>query len=735
MRRLIPVLASTGLALGVIACVGGSGAGEGASRGAAADPAAAITDQWAAHGGDHNEQRHSPLTQINDTNVQQLGLAWHADVPEPGGYQTTPLVVDGKIIITTPWSKAYAFDARTGKQLWRYDPQVRREIAATSLCCNNTNRGVAYWNGKVIWGTLDGRLVAVDINDGKKVWEAQTTNPDDAMSITGAPRIGNGIVFIGQAGAEFHQRGFFSGWDAETGKKLWHWWAVPGNPANGFEQPELEWAAKTWSGEWWKTGGGATPWDGIVYDQKTGLVIFGTGNGAPWPAEVRSPGGGDNLFTSSIVALDAKTGKYKWHYQTVPADNYDFDNASPLTLADLTINGRKQRVVMQAPKNGVMYVIEAATGKVISADLFVPGANWLTGFDVKNNWKPILNEAANIGKTGKGWWVVPFQTHVWQPQAFNPQTGLIYIPTRYATYGMVSEAGAKMGNQLLSIAIGKQPDYAQPNLGGPEVPKAYLLAWDPVKRKEAWKSTEGSSGNGIMSTAGNLVFQGKNNDLQAFRADTGEKLWSTPVGAGILASTVTYALDGVQYIAGVGALGRNAGRLAVFKLGGTATMPPAPPPTPQVLNPPANFGDAAMLARGLEKYRQNCTICHEDGRQMGGFPDLRYSAFLNSDAGFKAVVIDGALTEKGMLSFKQALSVDDAEAIRAHIVSLANTLKSSPQRGGPGGFGGGGPGGPRGAAPGGAPKPPQPAGGMGVFATGTQSGAAGGPGASGELHQ
>jgi quinohemoprotein ethanol dehydrogenase len=705
MGRLTTVLAGAGIALGVVACVasGGSSAGK-----ASQDPAAAVTDQWAAHGGDHSEQRHSPLTQINDTNVKQLGLAWHADVPEPGGYQTTPLVIDGKIIFTTPWSKAYAFDARTGKQLWRYDPQVRREIAATSLCCNNTNRGAAYWNGKIIWGTLDGRLVAVDINDGKKVWEAQTTNPDDAMSITGAPRVGNGIVFIGQAGAEFHQRGFLSGWDAETGKKLWHWWAVPG-----------------------------TPWDGIVYDPKTGLVIFGTGNGAPWPSEVRSPGGGDNLFTSSIVALDAKTGKYKWHYQTVPADNYDFDNASPLTIADLTINGRKQHVVMQAPKNGFMYVIEAATGKVLSADLFVPGANWLTGFDVKNNWKPILNEAANIGKTGKGWTVVPFQTHVWQPQAFNPQAGLIYIPTRYASYGMVSQAGAKMGNQLLSIAIGTQPDYAPPNLGGPEVPKAYLLAWDPVKRKEAWKSTEGSSANGVMSTAGNLVFQGKNNDLQAFRADTGEKLWSTPVGAGLLAGTVTYALDGVQYIAGVGALGRNAGRLAVYKLGGTATMPPAPPPTPQVLNPPANFGDEAMLARGLEKYTQNCTICHENGRQMGGFPDLRYSAFLNSDAGFKAVVIDGALTEKGMLSFKQALSVEETEAVRAHLVKLANDLKSNPARGG-GGFGGGpgGPGGPRGGgAAGGAPKPPQPAGGMGVFATGGQGATPGGQGATGELHQ
>src|SRR5690606_29534468 len=388
---------------------------------------------------------------------------------------------------------------------------------------------------------------------------------------------------------------------------------------------------KTWSGEWWKTGGGGTPWDGIVYDPENELVVFGTGNGAPWPAEVRSPGGGDNLFTSSIVALDAKTGEYRWHYQTVPMDNFDFDNSSPLTIADLNIDGKKTRVVLQAPKNGFIYVIEAATGKVLSADLIVPGANWLTGFDKEDNWKPILNPNANIGKTGKGWTVVPFQTHVWSPQAFNPQTGLIYVPTRYASYGMVSQAGAMMGNQMLSIAIGQPPEFAPPDLG--TGPRSYLLAWDPVKREAAWKQTEGSSGNGVVSTAGNLVFQGNGNNFLAFRADSGEKIWTTAVGAGIIAGPITYAIDGVQYVAGVGGVGRNAGgRLVVFKLGGTAQLPPTPPPAPQVLNPPANFGDEALLALGQEKYTQNCTICHEGGRQMGGFPDLRYSPYLNSDA-------------------------------------------------------------------------------------------------------
>jgi quinohemoprotein ethanol dehydrogenase len=583
MRRLILTVASAALATCAVVCVPANGARK--------DTVAA--GEWPGYGRDSNEQRFSPLTQVTADNIGKLGLAWHADLSERGQWQTTPVVVDGRIYITTPWSKVYAFDAKSGTQLWKYDPKVPRELAATSLCCNNSNRGVTYWKGKVIWGTLDGRLVAIDAKKGTKVWETQTTDPQQAMSITGAPRVGNGIVFIGQAGSEFHQRGFMSAYDANTGKKLWHWWVVPGNPANGFEQPELEWAAKTWNGEWWKTGGGGTPWDGIVYDAQTGLVIFGTGNGAPWPSEVRSPGGGDNLFTSSIVALDAKTGKYRWHYQAVPADNFDFDNTSPLTTADLVIDGQKKHVVMQVPKDGVFYVIEAATGKVISAQLVVPYANWLTGFDKANNWKPILNPDANIGKTGKGWYVVPFQTHVWAPQSFNPETGLMYVGIRYATYGMVSEAGAKMGNQLLSINIAKRPEAAAPKLEGAG---GWLTAWDPVTQKEKWRSREGNASAGTMSTAGNLVFQGTApRNLTAFRADTGEKVWTADAGANISAGPVSYEVGGTQYIAAVGAGGgTNPSRLVVYKLGGTATLPPPAPATaPQAFNPPANFGDAA----------------------------------------------------------------------------------------------------------------------------------------------
>jgi alcohol dehydrogenase (cytochrome c)/quinohemoprotein ethanol dehydrogenase len=700
MRRLITVAACAAFALSAVAKEKAVKAGE-----------------WTGHGRDASEQRYSPLTQVNADNVKDLGLAWYADFTERGQYQSTPIVVDGRIYATTPWSKVYAFDAKTGKPLWKYDPKVPREIAATSLCCNNSNRGATYYNGKIIWGTLDGRLVAVDARSGKKVWETQTTDPRDAMSITGAPRIGNGMVFIGQAGSEYHQRGFMSAYNADTGKFQWKFYVVPGDPSKGPEgaasDDVMAMAAKTWKGEWWKTGGGGTPWDGIVYDPETNLVIFGTGNGAPWPAEVRSPGGGDNLFTSSIVALDAKTGKYKWHYQTVPMDNFDFDNTSPLTTADVVIDGQKKHVVMQIPKNGVFYVIEAGTGKVLSAQLVVPFANWLTGFDKANNWAPILNPEANFGKTGKGWFVVPFQTHVWYPQSYNPNTGLMYVGVRYATYGMVSEAGAKMGNQLLSINVAKRPEMAAPKLEGTG---AWLTAWDPVKQKEVWRSKEGST-YGTLSTAGNLVFQGTGQrNFTAFRADNGEKLWSTEAGASVQPGAVSYEVGGTQYIAVVagGAGSASVNRLLVFKLGGTAKLPPAPPPVQLVLNPPAPFGTDAQLARGQELYTQNCTICHEGGRGMGGFPDLRYTPMLQGAAAFKAIVIDGALSENGMVSFGKVLKAEDAEAIRAHLTRVANDLKKNP----PPAFGGGrGPGGPPpgGPAPGGAPAQPaseQPAAGL-----------------------
>ena len=646
--------------------------------------------QWLSTGNDYSEQHFSPLKQINADNISQLNLAWFGDLAEKGGsYETTPVMANGVLYVTSPWSKVYAFDAKSGKLLWKFDPQVPGAWAV-NLCCGIVNRGVAVWKDKVVLGTLDGRLIAINAKSGQKVWETQVTDPKEQQSITGAPRIADGRIFIGEAGSEFHQRGYMSAYDAENGKLLWRWFAVPGDPSKGFEQPELEWAAKTWSGEWWKTGGGGTPWDGILYDPETDLVIFGTGNGAPWPAEVRSPGGGDNLFTASIVALEAKTGKYKWHYQATPMDSFDFDNTSPLATADLFINGVKKHVVMQAPKNGVFYVIEAGTGKVQSAHMFVPSGNWLTGFDKENNWRPILNADSNYGKTGKGWFIVPFQTHVWNPMAFNPNTNLMYIPTRYGSYGMVAEAGAKMGNQLLSIAIGKRPQVEEPKL---ENRGSYLLAWDPVKQQEAWKATEGSGSAGVLTTGGNLVFQGTSqgqgptakSGFTAFRADNGQKLWSQETQAGITGAPISYEIDGQQYVAvvagqsGASYWAPNYARVLVYKIGGTAQLPAPVSYTPPPLNPPANFGDAALLAAGEKHYTEHCASCHQFSARVSSlFPDIRYAAALNSEALFKSIVIDGILQNNGMVSFAKMLKPAEAEAIRAYVVSQANVLKSNP---------------------------------------------------------
>ncbi len=691
------------------------------ARAATVDPADLPKNagEWPSYGRDYSEQRYSPLQQINVDNVSRLGLAWYADLQEKGGsYETTPIVVDGRIFISTPWSKVYAFDAKTGRPLWKYDPKVPGQYAV-KLCCGIVNRGVAYWNGKVIWGTLDGRLVTVDAKTGRKVWQVQATDPSKWQSITGAPRIADGRIFIGEAGSEFEQRGYLAAYSADTGKRLWRWWVVPGDPAKGFEQPELAMAAKTWHGQWWKAGGGGTPWDGITYDPVTGYVYVGTGNGADWPAEVRSPGGGDNLFTASVVAINAKTGKYVWHYQETPSESFDFDSTAQLTTADLVINGEKRHVVMHAPKNGVFYVLDARTGKALSADLFIPSANWLTGFD--SNFRPILNPDANYGKTGKGWYLVGFQSHVWNPMSFNPGTGYVYIPTNYGSFGYVAEAGAKMGNQMLSIDITKRPQMPQPKMV--DGPRSYLQAWDPVKRKTAWIQPEGTARSGTMTTAGNLVFQGNTHMFNAFRADNGQKVWSAETQAQITGGSASYEIDGVQYIAtvaggqaGFGAFGPDAyhapnyARLLVYKLDGTVKLPTPAVYTPPTLNPPPEFGTPEQLALGEKQYIAHCTACHgntaPNGRAVSSmFPDLRYSGQLWTADGFKAVVLGGALQQNGMVSFTKDLTPADAEAIRAYMVHQATLAKNAPP---PPRFGPGGPAGPP-PAPHGAAAPAQPA--------------------------
>ncbi len=654
---------------------------------AANDPANA--GQWMSYGRDYAEQRFSPLKTINADTVKNLGLAWFADFDTRRGQESTPIVIDGVIYVTTAWSKIYAYEAKTGKQLWQFDPKVPGEWAVNA-CCDVVNRGVAAWNGKVYIGTIDGRLIAVDAATGKAVWDVYTIDRSKPYAITGAPRVVKGLVLIGQGGAEFSARGYVSAYDAETGKMVWRWYTVPGNPNEPFENPQMEMAAKTWGGDWWKTGGGGTVWDAITYDPKTDLLFIGVGNGGPWPAEIRDPGGkGDHLFLSSIVALKPETGKYVWHYQQVQRDSWDYTAVQQITVADLKIDGKDRHVIMQAPKNGYFYVLDAANGELLSAKPIVP-LNWSTGIDMKTG-RPIVNPAARYDVTGKGFIQIPHYggAHNWAPMSYSPQTGLVYIPTMEISYPFVvaHEDDNPMG-QKLSISFAKSAQMLR-DPKALRVNKGYLLAWDPVNQKEVWRvpHDSGRSG-GSLATAGGLVFAGNTRDEEfaAYRAETGERLWGQPAQTGVMAGPSTFEVDGEQYVAVVAGFrlagnywAPNYSRLLVYKLGGTAKLPEAVPVPAPVLNPPPAFGTAAVIAHGQEVYGRFCSTCHgSDGLSRGMFPDLRYAGAINSADAFKAIIIDGALTANGMVSFAKALKPDEPEAIRAYLVSRAIEAKKAP---------------------------------------------------------
>src|SRR5688572_24712017 len=331
--------------------------------------------QWMSTGRTYGEQHYSPLQQINRSNVGTLGLSWYADFNIPRGQESTPLVIDGVIYVTTAWSNVRAFDAATGATLWEFDSEVPRDWGSRA-CCDVVNRGAAAWNGKIFVGTIDGRMIAIDAETGTKVWETDTViSRDLSYSITGAPRVVKGKVVIGNGGAEYGVRGYVSAYDTETGALAWRFYTVPGDPSLGFENETMEMAAMTWNGEWWKLGGGGTVWDSMAYDPELDLLYIGTGNGSPWNQDIRSPGGGDNLFISSIVALKPESGEYVWHYQTTPGDTWDYTAAQHMILADLTIEGRARKVIMQAPKNGFFYVLDRSTGELISAGAFAT-MNW-----------------------------------------------------------------------------------------------------------------------------------------------------------------------------------------------------------------------------------------------------------------------------------------------------------------------------------------------------------------------
>jgi quinohemoprotein ethanol dehydrogenase len=518
-------------------------------------------DEWLTYGRDYAETRFSPLKLIDTTNVGRLGLTRVWPTRALGAIEATPLVHDGILYGTLSYGAVFAFDVRTGERLWEWDPQVTLEKQQRA-CCGVVNRGVAMYQGRIYVGVLDGRLAALDAKTGKLDWEVQTTPPDEWYTITGAPRVIKGKVMIGNGGAEYAVRGFLSAYDAATGKLDWRFYTVPGDPSKPFENPALAAAAKTWTGEWWKMGGGGTPWDTMAYDPEADLMYLGTGNGGPWDRNTRSPGGGDNLYLSSILALRPDTGALVWYYQTTPGDSWDYTATQQITLADITLGGVTRKVLMQAPKNGFFYVLDRITGKLISAKPY-GSITWARGVDM-NTGRPIENEGVRY-PAGTAMPVTPGPggLHNWQPMSWNPGTGLMYIPGTDSTfnYGATQNFVYKKGSWNSAVNGSGKKQEPPPAVGPPAVKgqPGFLAAWDPVTQKDRWRVTyrEGFNG-GTVTTAGNLVFHGTaDGRLIAYSADKGDKLWEMSLGVKNMASPITYSLDGGQYVAIMGGRASN----------------------------------------------------------------------------------------------------------------------------------------------------------------------------------
>ena len=661
---------------------------------------ASAADEWLTYGGTYDEQRHSSLIDVNKETVADLGVAWTYDLATNRGVESTPIVVDGVMYVTSAWSLVYALDAKTGEELWVYDPDVDRAVGVKA-CCDVVNRGVAVYDGKVFVGVIDGRLEALDAETGEVVWSKVTVDQSKPYTITGAPRVVNGKVLIGNGGAELGVRGYLSAYDANTGDKVWRFYTVP----NPEKQPDGEISDAafedignvTWGdeGAWVTDGGGGTVWDSIVYDEVNDQIIFGVGNGSPWNREFRDPSGGDNLFLSSIVAVDAETGAYKWHFQTTPGDNWDYTATQTIILADLPVgeDGEARRVAMQAPKNGFFYVLDAESGEFISGDAFVP-MNWAEGLD--ENGRPIEIADARYGAVPYEQLPGPLGAHNWHPMAFNPDLNLAYIPAQEIPQAYARDP--RFETQPVGWNTGADFSAGVPPIAPPEVAKflrstlkGRLIAWDPIAREARWSVEHGNAWNGgVLSTAGGLVFQGKlNGDFVAYDAETGDKLWNHELKSGGASGPGTYMIDGEQYVTittGWGsAFGLSAGfaydetvpstvgKVVTFKLGGTGEI--ADPDFPMIDKTPKadSFGDETMIAEGSVHYARNCTVCHGPlAVSSGVLPDLRWSAISGNEMAWKGVVVDGNLAANGMVSFADHLTPDQVESSRAYVLAQAH---------------------------------------------------------------
>ena len=649
---------------------------------------------WPAYGRDYAEQRFSPLSQISRDTVSGLGLAFAVDLGTKFAHEATPLMVDDTLIFPSNWNVVHAVDATTGEEKWRFDPEVPREALRAAI--GPISRGVAVYRGKVYAGTLDGRLLALDAGTGQKIWEVDTiVDRNVPYSITGAPRVAKGKVFIGNGGSELGARGYVTAYDAETGAQVWRFFTVPGDPSLPFEHPELEMAAKTWKGgEWWKYGGGGTVWNSIVYDEEFDQVYLGVGNAAPWSRLSRAPGGGDNLFVASIVAVDADTGRMNWYYQTTPGDNWDYTAVQDMILADLEVDGTPRKVLMQAPKNGFFYVIDRSDGTLLRAHPFV-ATTWASHVDMASG-RPVENAATNYDDGPK--WILPgpLGGHNWQAMSFDPRKGIAYFPAQdrpfiYALPDSLRDTGfykIRQGVMNTGVEFGRISELS--DLPGEPESIGYLKAFNPLTGEEPWVvELEHFWNGGSLATAGDLVFQGSAmGTLDAYDADTGERLWSFDTYTSILAPPITYAVDGVQYVAILTGTGfaesfsgyvndiashryGNGGELLVFKLDGSAEIARPALLDHTIPEPPVVEASAEQLKRGEILYHEICSACHGGKAQSAGvMPDLRLMNAATHQI-FGQIVLDGVYLPRGMASFADVLNEDDTNLIHAYIVSRA----------------------------------------------------------------
>jgi|SRR5882672_552973 len=679
-----------GCIVAIAICAGCSGGDstDGSAAGRAAAPPSAAGQDWPVHGGTTNEQRFSPLEQIDRNTIASLRPAWYVEFDTNRGQEATPLVVDGVLYTTTAWSKVYAVDAKSGALRWYYDPKVPG-IAGYKACCDVNSRGLAVAGDKVFVATLDGRLLALDRSDGTLLWSTVTVDQTQSYTVTGAPRVIKNKVLIGNGGAELGVRGHVSAYDVDTGALAWRFYVVPGDPAKGpdgaaSDEAMAKIAGPTWFGKWYEYGGGGTPWDAIVYDEELDQVYIGTGNGSPWSRRLRSDGKGDNLFLSSVLALNPDTGAYLWHYQESPGESWDFTSVQPMMLADLTIGGQPRKVILHAPKNGFFYVLDRHTGKVISANNFVP-VNWATHVDLATG-RPVFT--ANAFYDDGPFFATPTGAgaHNWSPWSFSPRTGLVYFQAQESYLRYDDAPNWKYVPGGYNLGQDRTPEHIAADAKSLPPSVAYVLAWDPVAGAPRFK-IEGRGG-GVLATAGGLLFQSRgmiSGDLVAFDATSGEQVWSYPMPNAATAAPISYLIDGEQYIAintGRGFYGGTdkdarmpqPGRLVAFKLGGTAQLPEPPAPAPPANPPRETFADDTVRAGEL-LYFDHCGRCHGVGtRGLNIIPDLRRSPALTNTALWRSVVIDGALLDRGMIGWTQFIDATQAESIRAYVARQAVVL-------------------------------------------------------------